>query len=100
MERTIAGEQTSGRAEVLCLLPGVPFPAHTGGALRALGMLRSLDRAFELTALAWGREGEDAQALERLLAGRVHIVRRATRADGAVAELMGQIGRASCRERV
>ena len=55
-------ERTSGRSQVLCLLPAVPIPANTGGALRALGMLRALDRAFDVTALAWGREDEGREA--------------------------------------
>jgi glycosyltransferase involved in cell wall biosynthesis len=74
---------------VLCLLPGVPVPAQTGGTLRALGVLRALDRAFSVTALAWDREGSDARALERMLEGQLHVVRRSTRLDGAVAEAMG-----------
>jgi len=39
----------------LGLFPSVPYPANTGGALRSLSMMRALDSAFDLTAMAWGR---------------------------------------------
>ena len=52
-------------------------------------MLRALDAAFETTALAWAREGEDRQALDRLLAGRAHVVRRSGPVDALFAEAMG-----------
>jgi glycosyltransferase involved in cell wall biosynthesis len=89
LERTTAAHQTGSRPEVLCLLPGVPVPARTGGTLRALGILRALDRAFAVTALAWERDGEDAAGLQRLLQGQLHAVRRSMRLDGMVAEAMG-----------
>ena len=47
------------RSRVLALLPGVPLPANTGGALRALAMIRALDQAFDTTVLSWSRAGED-----------------------------------------
>lgn len=77
------------RASVLALLPGVPVPANTGGNLRALTMLRSLDRAFDLTAFCWARQGEDAQGLARMLEGRTHAVARTKAVDMLFAEAMG-----------
>lgn len=74
------------RSKVLCLLPGVPIPANTGGALRTLDILRALDEAFDLQVLTWERRGEDGPALARLLNGSVRVVRRANRIDAAVAE--------------
>ena len=77
------------RAKVLALLPGVPVPANTGGNLRALTMLKALDAAFDVTALAWTREGGDVQALDRLLAGRSCAVARNGPVDTLFAEAMG-----------
>jgi len=77
--------------KVLCLLPGVPLPANTGGNLRSLTMARALDKAFDLTVIAWGNEGEDAQALESALAGRAHVVHRHGPVDTAFAEAMGLV---------
>ena len=77
------------RAKVLALLPGVPVPANTGGNLRALTMLQALDGAFDVTALAWTREGGDVQALDRLLAGRSCEVNRSGKVDTLFAEAMG-----------
>src|SRR2546426_848876 len=57
--------------------------------LRALGVLRALDRVFAVTALAWGHDGEDERALQQMLGGELHVVRRSMRLDGAVAEAMG-----------
>ena len=71
---------------VLALLPGTPVPANTGGNLRALAMLRALDGAFDVTALSWRRAGDDVPALGRMLAGRLHSVPHAGRADALVAE--------------
>src|SRR5256885_12616097 len=77
------------RHRVLALLPGVPMPANTGGALRALTLVRALDQAFDLTVLAWARPGEDRQALDRMLEGRLHVVDRMGRVDSLFAEGMG-----------
>ncbi len=77
------------RSRVLALLPGVPLPANTGGALRALAMIRALDQAFDTTVLAWSRAGEDFQALDRMLEGRVHVVERMGPIDALFAEGMG-----------
>jgi len=79
----------SRRPRVLCLLPGLPLPANRGGALRALSMLRALDQNFELSVLAWGREGENSAALERLLEGSVQLVRRPAAIDALVEEAAG-----------
>jgi glycosyltransferase involved in cell wall biosynthesis len=80
---------TQHRSRVLALLPGVPMPANTGGALRALTMLRALDQAFDTTVLAWARAGEDRQALDRMLEGRLHVMDRMGPVDSLFAEGMG-----------
>jgi len=74
---------------VLALLPGVPMPANTGGALRALTMLRALDAAFDLVSLSWAREKEDIQALDRTLRGRAWAVPRTGPVDAMFAEAIG-----------
>src|SRR5205823_9489963 len=79
----------STRRRVLALLPGVPLPANTGGALRALTMVRALDQEFETTVLAWARAGEDRHALDRMLEGRVHVAERMGPLDAVFAEGMG-----------
>jgi len=81
----------SQRPRVLALLPGVPLPANTGGALRALTMVRALDQAFDLTVLSWARPGEDRQAFDRMLAGRLHVADRMARVDSMFAEGMGLV---------
>jgi glycosyltransferase involved in cell wall biosynthesis len=82
---------TERRYRVLALLPGVPMPANTGGALRALTLIRGLDQAFDTTVLAWARPGEDRQALDRMLEGRVHVVDRMKSVDAMFAEGMGLV---------
>ena len=84
-----APSSTPSRSRVLALLPGVPLPPNTGGALRALTTLRALDQAFDTTVLAWAREGEDRQALGRMLEGRLHVVERTGPVDSLFAEGMG-----------
>jgi glycosyltransferase involved in cell wall biosynthesis len=79
------------RPRVLALLPGVPLPANTGGALRALTMVRALDQAFDLTVLAWARPGEDRQAFDRMLAGHLHVADRMAPVDSMFAEGMGLV---------
>jgi glycosyltransferase involved in cell wall biosynthesis len=71
---------------VLGLFPSVPLPANTGGTLRSLTMMRALDRAFDLTVVAWGRGSEE---LSRGLRGRVLTVKRGTPVDQLFAEAMG-----------
>jgi polysaccharide biosynthesis protein PslH len=85
----VDGTPNSTGRRVLALLPGVPLPANTGGALRALAMVRALDRAFDTTVLAWARPGEDRQALDRMLEGRVHAADRMRPLDALFAEGMG-----------
>ncbi len=84
-----APNSTPRRSRVLALLPGVPLPANTGGALRALTTLRALDQAFDTTVLTWARDGEDRQALDRMLEGRLHVVERTGPVDSLFAEGMG-----------
>ena len=73
---------------LLALLPGVPLPANTGGALRALNVLQALDAEFDTTTMAWGR---DEQALARLLRGPAHVVPRPGKVDALFAEAMGLV---------
>ncbi len=75
--------------KVLCLLPGVPLPANTGGNLRSLTMVRALDKAFDLTVLTWVREGEDAHAFDAELRGRAHLMHPHGPVDSAFSEAMG-----------
>src|SRR5207245_4247052 len=50
---------------------------------------RALDQSVELSVLAWGREGENSAALERLLEGSVQLVRRPAAIDALVEEAAG-----------
>jgi len=59
---------------LLHVLPRVPFPADTGGTLRALQLLRALDAAFEVTVLAPDLPGGDPAGLRALLRARVMVV--------------------------
>ena len=60
---------------VLSVLPSIPLPSNTGGALRTLHLLRALDSAFDVTTLALDRGG-DVAGLRRMLRGPVVTVRR------------------------
>ncbi|HTO95811.1 MAG TPA: glycosyltransferase family 4 protein [Myxococcales bacterium] len=88
MDGTIANP---ARPQVLALLPGVPVPANTGGAQRALTMVQALDAAFDTTVLAWTRPGEDPQELQRMLAGRLYVADRMAKVDSLFAEGMGLV---------
>ncbi|HTS81232.1 MAG TPA: glycosyltransferase family 4 protein [Myxococcaceae bacterium] len=57
---------------LLHVVPRIPFPADSGGTLRALELLRALDSAFEVTVLAPDLGG-DATGLRTLLRGRVVV---------------------------
>src|ERR1700736_1506821 len=83
-----ASNSTPRRSRVLALLPGVPLPANTGGALRALTTVRALAQAFDTTALARGRAGEDRPARDRMLGARLHVVERTGPVDSLFAEGM------------
>jgi glycosyltransferase involved in cell wall biosynthesis len=74
---------------VLALLPGVPFPANTGGNLRALTMLRALDAAFDVVSFSWARPTDDVRALDRMLRGRAIAVPRTGPVDTLFSEAMG-----------
>ncbi len=83
------GTNPKPRRKVLALLPGVPVPANTGGALRAMTVVRALDAAFDTTVLSWARPSEDRRAFERMLEGRVHVTDRMAPVDSLFAEGMG-----------
>jgi glycosyltransferase involved in cell wall biosynthesis len=57
--------------KLLHVLPRVPYPADSGGTLRALRLLGALDAAFEVTVLAPDLPGGDATGLRALLRGRL-----------------------------
>ena len=77
------------RPRVLCLLPAVPLPANSGGALRTLTILHALDRDFDLSVLALGRARESGTALARTIGGDVRVVRRKSLPAMLVAEACG-----------
>ena len=72
---------------ILHVVPRIPFPADSGGTLRALQLLRALDAAFEVTVLAPELPGGDARGLRAELRGRVMTAR----------ETGGTAGWALCR---
>ncbi len=57
--------------KLLIVAPRVPFPADSGGTLRALQLLKALDAAFEVTVLAPDLPGGDAVRLREQLRGPV-----------------------------
>jgi polysaccharide biosynthesis protein PslH len=63
---------------LLFVAPRLPVPADSGGALRALELLRALDAAFEVTVLAVDLPGGDAEGLRSRLRGRVITAREAS----------------------
>jgi glycosyltransferase involved in cell wall biosynthesis len=71
------------------LLPTLPVAANTGGALRALSVLRALDKAFALTVVARERENENGTVLTGLLEGSVHLLPRPTRITAVLNESSG-----------
>lgn len=73
---------------LLALLPAVPLPANTGGALRALQTLRALDARFDVTTLAWG---DDERGLARMVRGPVHVAPRPGKVDALFAEAAGMV---------
>lgn len=61
--------------KIVHLVPRIPYPADSGGTLRALQLLRSLDAAFDVTVLAPDLPGGDARGLRAELRGRVVTAR-------------------------
>ena len=70
---------------VLCILPGVPLPADTGGNLRTLSLVRSLDEAFNTSTVTWAREGQDVRRFRARMRGGVCILERPHRVDSTIA---------------
>jgi glycosyltransferase involved in cell wall biosynthesis len=78
--------------KILHVVPRIPFPADSGGTLRALQLLRALDGAFEVTVLAPDLPGGDARGLRAELRGRVITAREPGAGAGwALAELGGAL---------
>jgi glycosyltransferase involved in cell wall biosynthesis len=77
------------RPKILCLIPGAPLPANSGGALRTLSIVRALDRNFDLSVLGWERPGEDGCGFARMLDGSVDLVHRARIAATLIREGVG-----------
>jgi glycosyltransferase involved in cell wall biosynthesis len=76
--------------KIVHLVPRIPYPADSGGTLRALQLLRSLDGAFEVTVLAPDLPGGDARGLRAELRGRVITARETAGVPGwALAEVGG-----------
>jgi len=73
------------------LLPAEPVGANTGGALRALSVLRALDKAFRLTVVARRRENEKGSVLAELLQGSVHLLPRPTPVSALLNETSGVV---------
>jgi glycosyltransferase involved in cell wall biosynthesis len=74
------------RPSVLCLLPTAPGAANTGGVLRTSSILRALDRIFDVTIVAPGREPGTRSSSTGALQGSVHLVGPAPRLTALVNE--------------
>ena len=74
--------------DVLVVLPSVPLPADSGGAIRSLRLLLSLARSFRVTALTLQRPGRESEALRDLLGPQGQLVQVA-HAPLAPGELAG-----------
>jgi glycosyltransferase involved in cell wall biosynthesis len=75
--------------KIVHLVPRIPYPADSGGTLRALQLLRSLDDAFEVTVLAPEFPGADARGLRAELRGRVVTAREG---GGPLAAMLAEAG--------
>lgn len=71
---------------VLCVLPGVPLPADTGGALRTLSLARAIDDAYDATVLSWARPSQEIDRFRARMRGVVHALRPPALGDSAFAE--------------
>jgi glycosyltransferase involved in cell wall biosynthesis len=71
---------------VLCVLPGVPLPADTGGALRTLSLARAIDDAYDATVLSWARPSQEIDRFRARMRGVVHGLRPPKLGDSALAE--------------
>lgn len=92
VERTFPPGREESQAfpvKILHVVPRIPFPADSGGTLRALQLLRALDAAFEVTVLAPDLPGGDARALRAELRGRVVTARET---GGTAAWALSEVG--------
>ncbi len=60
--------------DVLVVLPSVPLPADSGGAIRSLRLLLALAGAFRVTALTLRRPGRESEKLRELLGPQGQLV--------------------------
>jgi glycosyltransferase involved in cell wall biosynthesis len=60
--------------DVLFVLPSVPLPADSGGAIRTLQLLLALARSFRVTALTLQRPGRESEKLRDLLGSQGRLV--------------------------
>jgi len=60
--------------DVLVVLPSVPLPADSGGAIRSLRLLLALARSFRVTALTLQRPGRESEKLRELLGPQGRLV--------------------------
>lgn len=90
--RSLDVEDLQAAPRLLCVLPIVPLPATTGGALRTLNLVQSLETDFELVVLALRHPGQDVDAFRREVRAEVVVAeldRWLPRTAGHVASLAG-----------
>jgi glycosyltransferase involved in cell wall biosynthesis len=81
--------------DVLVVLPSVPLPADSGGAIRSLRLLLALARSFRVTVLTLQRPGRESEALRELLGPQGRLVEVAhapttpAKLAGATVDLLG-----------
>jgi len=59
---------------LLLVLPSIPIPANSGGALRSLHLVRALDRAFQITVVAPAPQRLEGELFRSMLRGRLVAV--------------------------
>ncbi len=60
--------------DVLVVLPSIPLPADSGGAIRSLRLLLALAGTFRVTALTLQRPGRESEKLRELLGPQGQLV--------------------------